>query len=283
MATNRAGDEVDLTTWIGRTESTRDVVAPTPVAALHATLDHPVEAIAGRHGAAAPLALAVLPADAPAERTSAPTATPSAAASCRRCRCRGACGPAASSSSARRSASAIASPARRPSTTCRPRKAAPASSSSSRCATRCAATARPTRRWSSSTTSSIAKRKRPGDVAPPPQAAPAERCLAARDRARRRAAVPLLGADLQRPPHPLRPPVRDRGRGLSRPDRARSADRHAADGPAAAQTRRTPTSRRFRFKAVRPTFDLQPVPRQRRSRRPTARPSGSGPRTTRAG
>src|SRR5690242_11979794 len=40
MATNRAGDEVDLTTWIGRTESTRDVVTPTPVAALHATLDH---------------------------------------------------------------------------------------------------------------------------------------------------------------------------------------------------------------------------------------------------
>ena len=39
MATNRAGDEVDLTTWIGRTESTRDVVGPTPVAALHATLD----------------------------------------------------------------------------------------------------------------------------------------------------------------------------------------------------------------------------------------------------
>jgi 3-methylfumaryl-CoA hydratase len=45
MTTNRAGDEVDLTTWIGRTESTRDVVAPTPVAAMHATLDYPVEAI----------------------------------------------------------------------------------------------------------------------------------------------------------------------------------------------------------------------------------------------
>ena len=45
MATNRAGDEVDLTTWIGRTESTRDVVAPTPVAALHATLDYPVKTI----------------------------------------------------------------------------------------------------------------------------------------------------------------------------------------------------------------------------------------------
>ena len=38
----------------------------------------------------------------------------------------------------------------------------------------------------------------------------------ARDRARRRAAVPLFGAHLQRPPHPLRPPLRDRGRGLSR-------------------------------------------------------------------
>jgi 3-methylfumaryl-CoA hydratase len=45
MAANLAGDEVDLTTWIGRTESTRDVLALTPVAALHAMLDYPVETI----------------------------------------------------------------------------------------------------------------------------------------------------------------------------------------------------------------------------------------------
>src|SRR5436305_10433064 len=46
MAKNRAEDEVDLTTWIGREESTRDVVGPTPVAALRATLDHPAEPVA---------------------------------------------------------------------------------------------------------------------------------------------------------------------------------------------------------------------------------------------
>ena len=99
--------------------------------------------------------------------------------------------------------------------------------------------------------------KRPGDVEPPPQRARDRRGLAARDRARRRAAVPLLGADLQRPPHPLRPQVRDRGRGLPGPDRARPADRHllmdllrrnAPDADVAT----------FRFKAVRPTFDLNP-------------------------
>jgi 3-methylfumaryl-CoA hydratase len=39
-------DEVDLTKWIGRTESVRDVVTPTPVVALHATLDYPVEPVA---------------------------------------------------------------------------------------------------------------------------------------------------------------------------------------------------------------------------------------------
>ena len=43
MAQNRAEDEVDPTTWIGRVETARDVVGPFPVAALHATLDHPVE------------------------------------------------------------------------------------------------------------------------------------------------------------------------------------------------------------------------------------------------
>ena len=46
---------------------------------------------------------------------------------------------------------------------------------------------------------------RPDDVAPPPTAAPDQQRMAARMRCRRRAAVPLLGADVQRPPHPLRP------------------------------------------------------------------------------
>ena len=47
-------------------------------------------------------------------------------------------------------------------------------------------------------------------------AGPHGRRLAPRHPPRRRAAVPLLGADLQRPPHPLRPALRHRGRGLSR-------------------------------------------------------------------
>jgi 3-methylfumaryl-CoA hydratase len=38
-------DAVDLTKWIGRTESVRDTVGPTPVAALHATLDYPAEPV----------------------------------------------------------------------------------------------------------------------------------------------------------------------------------------------------------------------------------------------
>ena len=45
MAQNRAADEVDPTTWIGQVETARDVVGPLPVAALRATLDHPVEPV----------------------------------------------------------------------------------------------------------------------------------------------------------------------------------------------------------------------------------------------
>src|SRR6185369_10318740 len=41
----------------------------------------------------------------------------------------------------------------------------------------------------------------------------------ARDPSRSRAPLPLLGGDLQQPSHPLRPAVRDEGRGLSRPRR----------------------------------------------------------------
>ena len=36
-------EDIDLTTWIGRTETATDTVTPTPVRALTATLDHPVE------------------------------------------------------------------------------------------------------------------------------------------------------------------------------------------------------------------------------------------------
>ena len=64
------------------------------------------------------------------------------------------------------------------------------------------------------------------------------RDVRAQDRPRRRAALPLFGADLQRPSHPLRPALRHRGRGLSGPDRARPADRHAARRPAAPRASR---------------------------------------------
>jgi 3-methylfumaryl-CoA hydratase len=38
-------EQVHLAEWIGRTESVRDVVGPTPVAALTATLDHPAQPV----------------------------------------------------------------------------------------------------------------------------------------------------------------------------------------------------------------------------------------------
>jgi 3-methylfumaryl-CoA hydratase len=82
-------------------------------------------------------------------------------------------------------------------------------------------------RWWSSTTSSTARLRQPGEADPPAEAARGPGAVAARDRARRRAAVPLLGAHLQRPPHPLRPQVRHRGRGLPGPGGARPADRDA--------------------------------------------------------
>ncbi|KAB7533397.1 hypothetical protein ET532_029215, partial [Verminephrobacter sp. Larva24] len=72
---------------------------------------------------------------------------------------------------------------------------------------------------------------------------PCRRSLAARAAARRGAAVSLLGADLQRPPHPLRPSLCERGRRLPRPDRAWPADRHAAAGPAAPRDARGPARR----------------------------------------
>ena len=66
------------------------------------------------------------------------------------------------------------------------------------------------------------------------------------------AAVPVLGGHRQRAPHPLRPPVRDRGRGLPRPRRARTAHR---DPPrrAGAALGATATSTRCRTGPVRRT------------------------------
>ena len=37
--------ENDLSAWVGRSETVRDTIVPTPVAALTATLDHPAASI----------------------------------------------------------------------------------------------------------------------------------------------------------------------------------------------------------------------------------------------
>jgi hydroxyacyl-ACP dehydratase HTD2-like protein with hotdog domain len=93
----------DLKSWVGRSETVRDRIGATPVDALNATLDHTAErATAG--DALPPLWhwLYFLPLHRQSEiGADGPTAMRSAALSCRRCRCRGACGRAASSSSAR--------------------------------------------------------------------------------------------------------------------------------------------------------------------------------------
>ncbi len=66
-----------------------------------------------------------------------------------------------------------------------------------------------------------------------------------------RAAVPLQRTDLQHAPHPLRPALRDRRRGLPRPGRARPAD---GDADARRVPRRAPaaTVRRYVFRALSP-------------------------------
>ena len=96
----------------------------------------------------------------------------------------------------------------------------------------------------------------PNEAPAAPQPGAHRRHLAPRHPPHRPAAVPLLRADLQQPSHPLRPPLRHRNRGLSRPHRPRPADRHPADRPAAPQHR--PAVATFRFRAVSPLFDIAP-------------------------
>ena len=80
---------------------------------------------------------------------------------------------------------------------------------------------------------------RPGDPPPRAEAAPMAAKWRARGGARRDDAVPLFGADLQRPPHPLRPSLRHRRGRLSRPCCPRSADGDAACSTWCAARRRT--------------------------------------------
>ncbi len=96
----------------------------------------------------------------------------SAAASCRRFRCRGACGPAASSNSARRCASATRSTARRRSTTSRKRAAVPGRWCSSRCATKFAAQSEADVALTEFHDIVYREAPKPEDVAPPPKQAP---------------------------------------------------------------------------------------------------------------
>ena len=203
--------------WLGRTEERRDTVTATPVRALAATLDRDDPAPRRRRPRCRRCWhwLYFLPLHRAVAR-SAPTATRSAAASCRRCRCRAACGPAAGIEFLQplRVGDAIdahvAHRRRRAAS-----RGAPGRSSSSTCATR------------SPTAAGVALRRGARHRLPRPARSRAmprarrrgragRRDVRARDRPRRRAAVPLLGAHLQRPPHPLRPPLRHRGRGLSR-------------------------------------------------------------------
>ena len=81
--------------------------------------------------------------------------------------------------------------------------------------------------------------------------------LDTRDPARRRSAVSLFGADVQRVPHSLRSPVCDRGPALSRSGGPRAADRDAVGRPAAVQSAGAHVST-FSFRAIRPLFDGEP-------------------------
>ena len=274
---------INLKDWIGRTETVADTITPTPYAALSATLDRPRRAAAERARRCRRCGTGSTSCRCTASRRSGPTATPSAAASCRRCRCRAACGRAASSSSTRRCASATR--------VTRTSTIADVNEKSGRTGPLVFVKVRHeirrergSRRRAHRVPRHRLPRSRPSasDVAPPPQAAPAAIRHGSAVGARRRAAVPLLGADLQRPPHPLRPPLRHRGRGLSRPDRARPADRHAAARPAAPPAARGAASR---ASSSRPCARRSTSTRSSSaaSPRPTARPSICGPRTTKAG
>ena len=166
--------ELERTERLGRPQrNSADHIAPTPVTALTATLDRPATGRPARRcprcGTGSTSCRCI------ASRRSVPTATPSAAASCRRFRCRGACGPAASSSSTRRCASGDAltrtsTIARRhgeerPHRTARVRQGAPRDPR---------ATAAGGRRWPNSTTSSTARRRSPTTSRRRRKQAPAE-------------------------------------------------------------------------------------------------------------
>ena len=80
--------EERLDDWLNKEAVAKDDITAFPLTALAATLDRDGK----RRYRSAALALAVLSAGGADVRSSAPTVIRSAAVSCRRCRCRAACG-----------------------------------------------------------------------------------------------------------------------------------------------------------------------------------------------
>ena len=170
---------------------------------------------------------------------SAPTVTRPAAASCRRCRCRAGCGPAARSSSSNPCASAMKST--------RTSRISDVTMKTGSTGALCFVSVEHTdhdaarRRDPRAAGHRLPRHGRRGPGRVSQGASAAARRKASRNPCQRsRAAVSLLGADLQRPPHPLRPRLRHQGRGLSGPDLPRPAA-----GGADRRVRRK-TSRRHR-------------------------------------
>ncbi|MEI9984914.1 MAG: hypothetical protein WDN69_17950 [Aliidongia sp.] len=97
-----------------------------------------------------------------------------------------------------------------------------------------------------------------------PASAGGPRLAAARD-AGSHSAVPLLGADLQRPPHPLRPGLLHRGGRLSGAGRARAAagDAAARTGPRGGAC---PTGTAVRLSRAGADLRYRPVHRERPAR-----------------
>ncbi len=83
-------------------------------------------------------------------------------------------------------------------------------------------------RCAKNTTSFTATPPNPATAPPPGKPAPAHAAWQREPHRRPGDAVPLFGAHLQRPPHPLRSRLRKNRRTLSRPDRARPAANDAA-------------------------------------------------------
>ncbi len=106
--------------------------------------------------------------------------------------------------------------------------------------------------------------------------APRGGTVAADDRPRSRHAVPLFRAHLQRSPHPLRSSLRDAGRGLSRPHRARAADRDAASRPRAPGAT-AGAGRRIHLPRPPPAVLAGSISRCAAGRRQTERPCASPP------